>query len=81
MSADVKRRRDAWLQFVSHLHLNVLLLVLQPPPAQTLVQALELLYALGGETGPVSAWTKFSGSISLSVCVCVFLQAWTVLVD
>lgn len=24
-------------------------MILQPPPAQTMVQALELLYALGGE--------------------------------
>lgn len=38
------------VQFVVlEMHFNFFLMILQPPPAQTMVQALELLYALGGK--------------------------------
>lgn len=38
-----------WSLYCKWLDLTFMFKILQPPPAQTMVQALELLYALGGK--------------------------------
>lgn len=54
--------------------------VFQPPPAQTMVQALELLFALGGKTSlsfPISDFVKWFLAFSKTYfSKCVFGAPW-----